>query len=67
MAEVERLLSTAQVAKLLGKSARTIQRMADSGELRAIKMEGQTGAYVFDATQVELWQLRQSAKASAAS
>ena len=53
--EVRRLLSTAQVAKMLGKSTRTIHRMADSGELPYVeKLEGLTGAYVFDPSVIEL-------------
>jgi excisionase family DNA binding protein len=65
MAEQRQVLSSPQVAALLGKSVRTIQRMAESGELPAIKMGGQTGAYVFDANEVELWRYRQSEKATA--
>jgi excisionase family DNA binding protein len=65
MAEQRQVLSSTQVAALLGKSVRTVQRMAESGELPTIKMAGQTGAYVFDATEVELWRYRQSAKTSA--
>jgi excisionase family DNA binding protein len=55
MTERRQLLSSLQVAELLNKSVRTIQRMAESGELPAIKMDGQTGAYVFDLADVEQW------------
>lgn len=65
MAEQRQVLSSPQVAELLGKSVRTIQRLAESGELPAIKMDGRTGAYVFDATEVELYRYRQGEKASA--
>lgn len=61
MTQRRQLLSSPQVAELIHKSVRTVQRMAESGELPAIKMDGATGAYVFDATEVELWQLRQRA------
>jgi excisionase family DNA binding protein len=64
MAEQRQVLSSTQVAHQLGVSVRQVQRWARSGELPAIKMEGLTGAYVFDATQVELWRYRQSAKAA---
>jgi excisionase family DNA binding protein len=53
MDQTRRLLSAAQVAELLGKSVRTVQRLADSGELRAEKLPGTTGAYVFDAAVVD--------------
>ena len=53
MTETQRLLSTAQVADLLGRSIRTIQRMAEAGEIRAEKMPGLTGGYVFDAAAVD--------------
>lgn len=53
MTETRRLLSTAQVAELLGRSIKTVQRMAASGELRAEKMPGLTGGYIFDAAAVD--------------
>ena len=53
MAELPPVLSTAQVAKLLGKSVRTIQRAAESGEIPAIKLDGLTGSYVFDRQVIE--------------
>jgi len=51
-------LSSTDVAKLIGKSVRTVHRMAESGELPAVKLEGPTGvtaAYVFDLDEVERW------------
>jgi excisionase family DNA binding protein len=53
MDQTRRLLSAAQVAELLGKSVRTVQRLAEDGELRAEKLPGTTGAYVFDAAVVD--------------
>jgi excisionase family DNA binding protein len=53
MDQTRRLLSAAQVAELLGKSVRTVQRLAEDGELRAEKLPGATGAYVFDAAVVD--------------
>ncbi len=58
------MLSAAQVAELLGKSARTIQRMAEAGDLPAEKMPGLTGAYLFDASLIE-YLARQQQEASA--
>lgn len=48
------------MAEILGVSIRTVQRLAESGDLPAMKLSGQTGAYVFDPTEVELWQLRRA-------
>lgn len=59
MTERRQLLSSPQVAEILGVSVRTVQRLAESGDLEAVKLSGQTGAYVFDPVKVELWQLRQ--------
>lgn len=54
MTEVRRLLSAAQVARMLGKGIRTIHRMAEDGRLPYVsKLEGETGAYVFDADVIE--------------
>jgi excisionase family DNA binding protein len=42
------LLTTTQAAALLGKSARTVQRLAESGDLEAAqKLAGPNGAYLF--------------------
>lgn len=65
MAATTTTLSTAQVAEKIGKSVKTVQRIAASGEIPAIKLPGLTGAYIFDARDVELWQLRQRQEASA--
>lgn len=43
-------LTTVQVAALLHKSERTVRRLAAAGKLPgAVKLEGRTGAYIFDA------------------
>lgn len=60
MTERRQLLTSPQVAEILKVSIRTVQRLAESGELPAIKLTGQTGAYVFEPTEVELWQLRRA-------
>jgi hypothetical protein len=44
------------VAELIGKSVRTVHRLAESGELPAIKVQGPSGVtatYVFDLAEVE--------------
>ena len=41
-------MSTAEVAKHLQVSRRTVHRMVGRGELPAVKLPGRTGAYVFD-------------------
>jgi excisionase family DNA binding protein len=64
MDQTRRLLSAAQVAELLGKSVRTVQRLADSGEIRAEKLPGTTGAYVFDAAVVDDYMEQQREAAS---
>jgi excisionase family DNA binding protein len=51
-------VSSSQVAELIGKSVRTVHRMAESGELPAIKVQGPSGVtatYVFDLDDVERW------------
>ncbi|RZT59359.1 helix-turn-helix protein [Microcella alkaliphila] len=47
-------MTTTEVATLLGKQARTIQRQADAGILPTIgKLPGRTGAYLFDRALIE--------------
>ena len=54
MSQSAHLLSTAQVAVMLGKSTATVKRMALAGTLPpAIKLPGETGAYLFDRADVE--------------
>lgn len=63
MTQEPRLLTVPQVATRLGKSPRTIQRMAISGELPHVqKLQGATGPYVFDAAVVELVARQQEAR-----
>jgi hypothetical protein len=54
MSQSAHLLSTAQVAEILGKSTATVKRMALSGALTpALKLPGDTGAYLFTREDVE--------------
>lgn len=47
-------LTTKQVAERLGKSVATVKRMAADGRLPyAVKVPGDTGAYLFDPSVVE--------------
>jgi excisionase family DNA binding protein len=48
------LLGVSEAAKLIGCSERTVKRLAKTGELpHALKMPGQTGAYLFHRNDVE--------------
>lgn len=58
-------MTTAEVGAVLGKSARTVQRMAESGELAYMKkLPGPNGSYLFDPAVVRR-AARQQEKASA--
>lgn len=57
------LIGTADAAEILGVSVRTVKRLAKIGELRhAMKMGGDTGAYLFLRGDVE--RLRDERQAS---
>jgi excisionase family DNA binding protein len=48
------LLTTTEAGQILRKSARTVQRMADAGDLVvAQKLPGPNGAYLFRRSDVE--------------
>jgi excisionase family DNA binding protein len=48
------VLTTHEAAQLLQKTQRTVQRMAQSGDLNPIfKAPGSTGAYLFDRADIE--------------
>lgn len=48
------LITSPQAALILGKSARTVQRMADAGEIPvAQKLPGPNGAYLYHRSDVE--------------
>lgn len=54
MSQSAHLLSTAQVAAMLNKSTATVKRMALAGTLPpAMKLPGETGAYLFRPEDVE--------------
>jgi excisionase family DNA binding protein len=47
------LLNSSQVAEILGISLNTVLRRVTDGTIAATKLPGQTGAYVFERTEVE--------------
>lgn len=48
------LITSPEAGQILGKSARTIQRMADAGDLPvAQKLPGPNGAYLFVRSDIE--------------
>jgi excisionase family DNA binding protein len=48
------MLTTSQVAEILGKSTRRITQLVKSGRLRpALKLEGIRGAYLFEPQAVD--------------
>ncbi|MGH3735855.1 MAG: helix-turn-helix transcriptional regulator [Micromonosporaceae bacterium] len=66
MTQTDQLLTTVQVAALLGLHLRKVQRLAEAGELPvAQKLPGPYGRYMFYAKDVELWLYRQRAEATA--
>lgn len=51
--DVPRLISTAEAAKRLRVTTRSIQRWAGEGLIPAMKMPGRTGAFVFTPDAIE--------------
>lgn len=48
------LMTSTEAGAVLGKSGRTVQRMAENGELAFVrKLPGSNGAYLFDAAVIE--------------
>jgi excisionase family DNA binding protein len=63
--QTETLINTVEAADSLGVSVTTVNRWAASGKLPIVrKLSGDTGAYVFDRSDVEA--LRADRKGSAA-
>lgn len=47
-------LTSTEAGAILGKSARTVQRMVDAGEIACLhKLPGPNGAYLFERAEVE--------------
>lgn len=57
MSKREQLLTTPQVARLIGKSTRTVHRAIDDGELQyAMQVgEGTNAPYLFEPAEVDRW------------
>lgn len=55
------LISTAEVAALLGKSIRTVHRMAAAGEIPATKLGPGTASWVFEKADIEQYQQQSAA------
>lgn len=54
MTAAEDFISTATVAEILGESARTVVRKAQTGQIPiAVKAPGIRGAYLFDRAAIE--------------
>lgn len=59
------LLTSPQVAHLLGCSTRTVHRLVDGNELiPAQKLPGPNGAFLFDPTAVEMYRRRRQKAAA---
>lgn len=64
MSQPSPLLTSTQAGAILGKSARTMQRMADAGQIPiAQKLPGPNGAYLFSPATIASY--AESLKASA--
>lgn len=65
MAEAETLLTSSEVGALLGKSARTVSRLAQTGELpHAARLAAGNGLYLFRRGDVDRF-IAERAEASA--
>lgn len=57
------LLTTAETASLLGRSPRTVAKLAQDGELPYVrKLDGKRGGYLFDRGTVELFKRQRDAR-----
>lgn len=64
MPNVDDLLTTAQVAKILNRAIPTVNKYATTGELpHAHKLPGLRGAYLFRREDVEAYRARKSVAA----
>jgi hypothetical protein len=65
MSQPDTLLTSPQAGLILGKSARTVQRMADAGLIPvAQKLPGPNGAYLFRESDVRAYREPSSAGAA---
>lgn len=67
MALAEDLLTSSQVGDILGKSARTVSRLAQTGELpHAARMAAGNGIYLFRRSDVDAYAAKIAAAAASA-
>jgi hypothetical protein len=51
---MQEIITTAQAARMLGRSVATVNRMVALGQIQpAKKLPGKTGAYLFEAREIE--------------
>lgn len=66
MTNPDELIISSQVGVILGKSPRTIARLAEQGEIPyASKLLGPNGAYLFRRSDIEAMAAQRAAEASA--
>lgn len=65
MSQSEQFIGVALAAKRKDVSVATVKRAAKNGRLPAIKVEGELGAYVFRASDVDAWDGRSTDRKSA--
>jgi excisionase family DNA binding protein len=66
MPESEQLLTSSEVGALLGKSARTVSRLAQSGDLpHAARLAAGNGLYLFRRGDVDKYLAEREAQANA--
>lgn len=53
LVDLKDLISARQAMAIVGCSIRTVQRLAKLGEIRATRLPGPNGQYVFDRKDVE--------------
>ena len=59
MANEDDLISSSEAGAILGRTVRTVHRLADAGELEPVrKLPGRTGAYLFRRADVMAWLAR---------
>lgn len=60
------VVNTAEAANILGVDRATVVRWASSGQIKATKLPGQTGAFVYQRSDVEKLAAKRGADGSAA-
>lgn len=55
-------ISVEQAAALLGRSSRTVRKLAADGELVARRLNGDSGPWLIDAVSVQAWSIAPPAR-----